>query len=185
MNSIESLLHPYIELESTVRELMADLCSDMCGMCTACCCRVDICEEALESAFLSRLLKRQELDAKDLDDRYGWLDQGGCSLEYGRPPICYAYFCDQLLARLPDDDARLATQVLGQLLHHVGRNALGDLHLVEIRNSDDLKKVDYDAIEERMNDAQAALGAIEEWIETGRLGKTEREILAVIPIEEL
>lgn len=185
MNSIESIIHPYIELECAVRELMGQLVSHTCGMCTACCCRVDICEETLQSAFLALLLKDQELGAKDLDDRYGWLDQRGCSLDYGRPPICYAYFCDQLLARLPDDDARLATRVLGQLLHHVGRNALGEWHLVEIRNSDDLEKVDFDAILERMDEAQTALGAIEEWTETGRLGKTEHEILRMIPIEEL
>ena len=134
MNSIEDLLEPYAELENSINQRMKELFSETCGMCTACCCRADICEEAMESAFLSRLLEKQGLSAIDMDDRYGWLDLNGCSLEYGRPPICYAYFCDQLLERLPDDESRLSARVLGQMMDHIGRNALGNLHLVEIKN---------------------------------------------------
>ena len=112
MHSIDDILEPYAELERSVRSLMTELFSETCSMCTACCCRADICEEATQSAFLSRLLKKQGLTEKDMDDRIGWLDLSGCTLKYGKPPICYAYFCDQLLARLPDDDTRYATTVL-------------------------------------------------------------------------
>ena len=80
MNSFEDFLEAYAELERSVKTLMGKLFSDTCALCTACCCRVDICEEATQSAFLSRLLKRQGLGAKDLDDRYGWLDQSGSRL---------------------------------------------------------------------------------------------------------
>jgi hypothetical protein len=184
MNALEDFLEAYAELERSIQELMGQLFSETCGLCTACCCRVDICEEAPQSAFLSRLLKRQELDAKDLDDRYGWLDQNGCSLEYGRPPICYAYFCDQLLVRLPDDETRYVTRVLGRLMDYIGENALNNWHLVEIMNSDDLMKVDFDVLSMRLDEAQQAYLVIEQFIESGRLGSAARVVLDAIPLED-
>ena len=184
MKNLEAFINGYAELESKIRSLMTELFEDTCGICTACCCRVDICEEAMQSAFLSLLLKQQGLDAKDLDDRYGWLDQQGCTLEVGRPPICYSYFCDQLLARLPDDDSRYATRVLGNLVDYVGREALNERHLVEIMNFDDLMKMDFDSLTLRLEEAQEACLVIEQFIETGRLSKEDHLVLSAIPLEE-
>ena len=184
MNSPEDLLEPYAELEQSVRRLMTELFSEICGMCTACCCRADICEEAAQSAFLSKLLRQQDLSAENMDDRYGWLDQNGCSLKYGRPTICYTYFCDELLHRLPDDEARLTAQVLGQLMDHIGRDALGSWHLVEIRNPDDLEKVSVDDISQRLEEAHAALAVIKEYLQTGRLSAADRTTLAEIELSD-
>ena len=184
MNTLEEFLEAYSELERSIQELMGQLFSETCGLCTACCCRVDICEEATQSAFLSRLLKKQELDAKDLDDRYGWLDQNGCSLKYGRPPICYAYFCDQLLMRLPDDETRYVTRVLGRLIDYIGENALNEWHLVEIMNSADLMKVDFETLAIRLEEAQQAYLIIEQFVGSGRLGSAARSVLSSIPLDE-
>ncbi len=183
MHPIDDILEPYAELEANLRQLMVELFSETCGSCTACCCRADICEEAPESAFLSKLLERQGLSVADMDDRYGWLDLDGCSLEYGRPPICYAYFCDELLARLPDDEDRLTAQVLGKLMEHVGKNALGNLHLVEIRNPSDLEKVNLDGLFQRLEEAQAAFEVIEEYLKAGRLSAADRATLAAIELD--
>ncbi|RKX33656.1 MAG: hypothetical protein DRP64_20745 [Verrucomicrobia bacterium] len=184
MYSIDSILKPYIELESSVRLLMTQLFSETCGMCTACCCRADICEEATGSAFLSRLLERQELFVDNMDDRYGWLDLDGCSLDYGRPPVCYTYFCDELLARLPDDDARHTARVLGRLMDHVGKDALGDWHLVEIMDPDDLGMIAPEDILLRLEESRAALDVVEEYMHTGRLTATGLEILARISLDD-
>ena len=184
MNSIDDLLLPYSELETAVRDLMAQLFSDTCGMCTACCCRADICEEAIESAFLSRLLKQQGLSAEDMDDRIGWLDLSGCTLKYGKPPICYSYFCGQLLARLPDDETRLATRVLGKLMHHIGQRALGDWNLTEIQRVEDLEKINLAEITERLNEAQTALDVITTFVSSGRLDKSDYQILSTITTDE-
>ena len=184
MHSIDDILEPYSELETAVRQLMMELFGETCGMCTACCCRADICEEATGSAFLSKLLERQGLSAGDMDDRYGWLDLHGCSLEYGRPPVCYTYFCDELLARLPDDEARLAAQVLGKLMDHVGQKALGGWHLVEIMNPADLEKVDPDGLSQRLEEAQAAFEVVGKYIQSGRLGAADRETLSAIELDD-
>ncbi len=163
---------------------MVQICSDTCGMCTACCCRADICEEAADSAFLSKLLKRQGIDADQMDERFGWLDLHGCALEYGRPPVCYAYFCDELIDRLPDDEARRTVQTLGRLMHHIGLNALGEWHLVEIRNEGDLQKVDLGDLSRRLEEAQTAFEVIESFMETGRLNAADRETLSAITTDD-
>jgi len=184
MHSIDDILEPYAELEASIRHLMVELFSEICGMCTACCCRADICEEAMGSAFLSKLLERQGLSVVDMDDRYGWLDLNGCSLEYGRPPICYTYFCDQLLARLPDDESRYTAQVLGKLMDHIGKDALGSWHLVEIMSPNDLDKVQTNGIFQRLEEAQAAFEVIGEYIQSGRLSAADRETLSTIELDD-
>ena len=184
MHLIDDILEPYAELEASVRQLMVELFSEICGMCTACCCRTDICEEALGSAFLSKLIEKQGLSGVDMDDRYGWLDLNGCLLEYGRPPICYTYFCDQLLARLPDDESRYTAQVLGRLMDHIGKDALGSWHLVEIMSSNDLNKVKANEIFQRMEEAQAAFEVIREYLQSGRLSAADRETLSAIETSE-
>lgn len=184
MNSFNEILEPYAELESDIRQLMTRLFSSTCGICTACCCRADICEEATESAFLLKLLRRQGLDPESMDERFGWLDLHGCSLEYGRPPICYSFFCDELLARLPDDDSRYAARILGNLIHHVGCKALGGWHLVEVMEESDLEKINIAGISQRLEEARAAYKIIEEYMGSGRLSTSDREVLAVITTDE-
>lgn len=138
----------------------------------------------MQSAFLSQLLTLQGVSPDDMDDRFGWLDLHGCSLTSGRPPVCYSYFCDQLLARLPDDETRIAANVLGKLMHHIGQNALGEWHLVEIMNQEDLEKIDVKQLQLRLEEAEAALEVIQGFCQTGRLNAVSRKILAVITIEE-
>ena len=174
----------YAELESDVRGLMVRLFSETCGMCTACCCRADICEEATESAFLLKLLHMQGLNPDAMDERFGWLDLHGCSLEYGRPPVCYSYYCDELLERLPDDETRYVARKLGNLIFHVGYKALGSWHLVEVMEESDLDKIDAEALFQRLEEARAAFGIIEQYVEVGSLNLSDREILSVITTEE-
>ena len=174
----------YVDLENQVRRLMMELCSDTCAICTACCCRADICEEVAESAFLSRLLERQGRRTEDFDERYGWLDLHGCTLDSGRPPVCYSYFCDELFSRLPDDETRHVASVLGKLMHHVGMNAHNELHLTEIRNESALAEANMEEISRRFDQARAAMQVIDAFIRSGRLEHADHEILSAITIEE-
>ena len=180
MAMLDDILPAYAELEANVGRLMARLFGETCGLCTACCCRVDICEEAQESAFLSRLLRMQGRTGGELDERLGWLDLHGCSLKHGRPPICYAYFCDELLARLPNDDTRFAVRILGNLMDHIGQQALDGLHLVEIRNESDLERVDCERLAQRLNEARDAFEALVAFLEGGRLDAATRMHLETI-----
>jgi len=134
----------------------------------------------MESAFLSSLLEEQGVTENDMDHRYGWLNHQGCSLKYGRPPICYAFFCDELLARLPDEEARYAARMLGRLMHYIGKDAVGGWHLVEIMNKEDLKKIQIDDLFQRMHDAQNAFQVLQHFVNAGRLTREDREILLKI-----
>jgi hypothetical protein len=181
--ALKTLINTYAELEQSVRILMTELFSETCGLCTACCCRADICEEATQSAFLSLLLEKQGLSEDHLDEKYGWLDLHGCSLEFGKPPICYAYYCDELLNRLPSDEARFSVRILGNLMQHIGERALGEWHLVEIMSPADLEKLDFPVLFQRLEEAQAALDVIQVCLQTGRLTASDHAILGFISDE--
>jgi len=157
---MDDFLKAYIEFEIRLREMMITVCGNMCGMCTACCCRADICEEARDSAFLQLLLKRQGFTEFDFDDQYGWLEHQGCRLEYGRPPVCYEYFCDELLEAMPDERFQELMRRAGKLIDLIGQNALGEIHLTEIRNPADLEKVSVERLFQRLEEAKAALAEI-------------------------
>lgn len=164
----------YIELERAVQELIAMHCASFCALCTACCCRADICEEAIDSLFLQRLHRRHQLDS----DRYGFLDTTGCTLSAGRPPVCYSFFCDELLAAQEDGLQRDLLRLLGRLVSLVGEQALGPAHLVELMDEECLAKINYDKLARRVERALDALELIRSGLQSGRLDASARQTLS-------
>lgn len=150
------ILWRYAALEHDVQRLIGSRCGAACGRCTSRCCRTDLCEEAFESAFLKRL-HGQNRDSTMFSDRYGWLTEHGCGLALGRPPICYEFFCDELLAVQPDATHRYVLQVIGRLVSHIGRDALGHIHLVEITNENEFAGLSLESFKEKLNQARSAL----------------------------
>ncbi|MBN2162350.1 MAG: hypothetical protein JXR25_01350 [Pontiellaceae bacterium] len=185
MKPIDQFTESYIELETAISERMQTLCTESCGLCTACCCRADICEETLCSAFLRRIMEHAEINPSDIDDRYGWLEQDGCSLAFGRPPICYAFFCDELLARMPDEESRWVTQVLGRLLIHVGDEVLSGAHLVEIETDNTLENLNWETLAKRIERAHRILSHIDAFFESGRISESGRRLLETVPLDVL
>lgn len=153
---LQHLLEEYAELERGVQELVSAQCREVCELCTSCCCRADLCEEALESPFLCAVHGRNELES----DRYGFLTETGCALETGRPPVCYEFFCGELLAAMPNDLHRNALRILGRLPSYAGENACGEMHLTEIINEDELEHLAFHRLESRCRKAFEALACI-------------------------
>ena len=182
---LDRFLAEYADFEEQVRETMDALFGADCALCTACCCRADICEEVLLSPFLSRLLDRQGFDERDFDDRYGWLDTGGCRLRCGRPPVCYAFFCGDLLGKAPDDEGRYVIEVLGMLMDFVGREALDGTDLCEIRDPAALARLDFEALSARLAIARRALAAVHAYLQSWRMTPPVRDALAAIPLREI
>ena len=115
----------------------------VCAMCTSVCCTPDICEESLDSAFLNRV--RSVCGEKSLFcDRFGWLTERGCALACGRPPVCYGFFCNEILDAL-DSGCREDVRKLGRIISGVGERALGSRHLVEL-DEDDLRRLDWERL---------------------------------------
>lgn len=165
-DALPSITWRYVALEREIQQMIQEQCGAHCAQCTACCCRADICEEALDSAFL-RHLHGQQRDSILFSERFGWLTENGCGLPIGRPPVCYEFFCADLLARLPDDDHRRALKTLGALINHVGRHALGDKHLVEISNDEEIHRLSLPAFRRRIESARAALEHLQFYFDNG------------------
>lgn len=90
---LDDLIRFHKEIEGVIARQIAEISSGTCKKCQVPCCREDICGEVDESYFLSRII-----DKKCRKKENKWLAGQGCILEYGRPLLCRAYFCDELLA---------------------------------------------------------------------------------------
>ncbi|HPR83623.1 MAG TPA: hypothetical protein PLD51_07175 [Pontiellaceae bacterium] len=177
MNSqLKHLLEEYAALERGVQELVSAQCREVCELCTACCCRADLCEEALESPFLCAVHGKDELDS----DRYGFLTETGCALETGRPPVCYEFFCDELQAAQPDELHRSVLLILGRLPAYAGEKAHGDAHLAEIMQAEELDHLAFQRLEKQMQNAREALDCIRAFYNDGTLPEHSRKVLSRI-----
>jgi len=178
---LKKLLKEYAELERGVQELVGSQCGPVCGLCTvACCCRADICEEALGSPFLRLLHGKDTLES----DGYGFLTETGCSLEIGRPPICYEFFCEELLTAQPDDRHRDLLKILGRLPTHAGKNAHGEAHWVEIMQEEALNNLAFQRLEKQMQESFQALEILREFFNEGTLPEDAGRVLNRISVTE-
>jgi hypothetical protein len=180
------ILWRYAALEREVQLLIGSRFSVFCSLCPSCCCRTDICEEAFDSAFLKRL-HGQERSSVAFSDRYGWLTERGCGLTLGRPPVCYEFFCDEVLAIQKDDTHRYLLHLLGKLVSHVGKNALGHSHLAEISDEADLDRLSLESFKEKLNQARAAMDHVRFFYDNGFFDQNAIEQFRPIldPPEEL
>jgi hypothetical protein len=170
---LKHLLEEYAELERGVQELVNAQCREACELCTACCCRADLCEEALESPFLRLLHSRDELES----DRYGFLTETGCALELGRPPVCYEFFCAELLAAQPDDLQRDLLRILGRLPTYAGQNAYGSASLAEIMDKEELEHLAFQRLEKQLQESFQALEILNTFYNTGALPNDANRVL--------
>lgn len=159
ISDIEKIIHQYTSFETDVREAIETLCAPYCRDCVNICCKPTFCQETIDSPFLSRL--REKFPPKiRYSNKHGWLTEKGCALLTGRPPVCYEFFCRDILTALSDDSRRHDIEALGRLISHIGKNALGSRHLVEIMTSDKLHRVRYSRFERRLAEAEAVFAAI-------------------------
>lgn len=163
------ILWRYAAIERETQTLIESRCHFVCTDChSGCCCRADICEEAFDSALLKKLHGEKRSSSR-FSDRYGWLTPQGCSLALGRPPVCYEFFCEEILHHLPDDTHRYILKTLGKLVSHVGRDSSGKNYLIEIRTEEELDQVDLAPFYERVSEAKAALAHIRTFYDHGEL----------------
>ncbi|MCU0856997.1 MAG: hypothetical protein MUC65_01150 [Pontiellaceae bacterium] len=179
MNSrLNHLLEEYADLERGVQGLISAQCRETCELCTARCCRADICEEALDSPFLQTLHGHTELES----DRCGFLTEYGCSLEIGRPPVCYEFFCEEILESQPDELHRDVLRILGRLPAFAGEQAHGKTHLVEIMQEDRLEKLNFQTLEKRLHQSFRMLEIIRTFYIEGTLPEDACKTLRQIPV---
>ncbi len=177
------LVHAYADLETRVREMVSALCGSACGVCTSRCCTPDICEETLASAFLT-FLRSVCCPGVVFTDQFGWQGVGGCELRVGRPPVCYEFYCREILECFPRPYERYLMRVLGSLIAYVGKDAAGCVSLVAIRTREALRTVDAAQVLERIGHACAALGAVQDYMECGVMNDAAGPVLERILTRE-
>ena len=121
----------HIDVEAILQSLAALLDDTPCARCTSVCCREVMCRESVDSDFLRFLLGSR---IADYDADAGWYVPGsGCRLGFGRPLVCYEYFCEQF-------DAQHASQLrqLSRALKTLYANVHAGQHMLVV---DDISRI--------------------------------------------
>ncbi len=168
MADLDLLLREYAQFEENLRKVMTAMCAAHCCACARVCCREELCRETLESPILN-LLSRNFPPSADYSSQNGWLTQNGCALSIGRAPVCYHFLCREILVSRPTPLDRYMLEVLAALVNHIGKNALGGRHLVEIMNPDDLGRVKLSRFKKKLAQAQTAFNIVRDYFDHGHL----------------
>ncbi|MFA5687944.1 MAG: hypothetical protein WC959_02150 [Kiritimatiellales bacterium] len=150
---LQHFAESYAALEQRVQNFIHSICAGSCTLCSTCCCRADLCEEALDSPFLKMLHRRDELES----DAYGFLTETGCALTAGRPPVCYEFFCAELLAGIDAETGNLL-RIAGELLLAAG-NISGDLQIADL-SAAELARLDLTVLENQLCAAENIMNQI-------------------------
>ena len=117
----------HIEVESILQSLAALQDDVPCARCTSVCCREVMCRESVDSDFL-RFVLGPRVDDYAVND--GWHVPGsGCRLSYGRPLVCYEFFCESF-------DAQDAAQLrqLSRAFKALYANAFAGQHMLVVED---------------------------------------------------
>ena len=182
MTDLNSLLREYAFFEEKVGMAITGRCVANCCVCTRVCCREEICRETVESPFLC-LLRQKFSPSTGYNSEFGWLTKTGCALSIGRAPVCYHFLCNDILISQPSLLDCYTLEVLAALVNHIGKDALGRRHLVEIIDGDDLYRVKLSRFEKKLSEAQAAFNVIMDYCKHGCLD--DRRITALSRIHPL
>lgn len=128
-NKIVQLINRYVSLEKEIQKMVDQVCRQYCEKCFSRCCREEMCRESTESSFLAMLVEEQGVG---YDTRSGWMGPSGCRLAYGRPLVCYEYFCDDILGRHSFRNTKITEIVHG--FTTIGTRAHGGKHLMCIED---------------------------------------------------
>lgn len=185
MSELDKIIEMYIDFEKKVSMTMTAMCTAHCSACATVCCREELCRETVEAPFLCLLRKEAPALAAYSSDR-GWLTDSGCALSMGRAPVCYHFLCTDILASQNTQIDRYMLEVLAALINHIGKNALGDRHLVEILDLEDLQRVKLPQFSKKLLEAQTAFNAVEAYLNTRCFDEHSiPEITNILPLSRL
>ena len=127
-------LEEYVRLERHVQNIVTTYCAPTCAACRRRCCHACFCQESWRAPWLRAAVALpgaiRRRAASELVE--GYLARDGCRLRFGRPPVCYEFFCETIEDRLATDSRRYAFRVLSHALSFAGRGAVARTHLVEL-----------------------------------------------------
>ena len=144
----------HIDEESILQSLAALQNQNPCASCPHVCCKEVLCRESIDSDFL-RFVLGSRVDDYNVSD--GWLVPGsGCRLSYGRPLVCYEFFCEKFEAQ----DWTQPKQ-LSRALKTVYANAFAGQHILVVEDISRITvhklNIIYDRLEKLRGMANEAL----------------------------
>jgi len=142
---IDDIIDGYIALEKELQKLIHQVIGPFCSNCRGECCKAEICKESTESAFLEILIKKQQIQ---YDNRSGWLGASGCRLEFGRPLVCYEFFCEDVVKNAIFKASPIQAIITDFV--SIGKNAHGNTHLICVQNLDCLSSRKIEKIDDNI-----------------------------------
>jgi hypothetical protein len=179
MRELEQILKDYAAFETEVRNFSSELWFQWCSNCREVCCKAVYCRETLESPFLFLLSKNHSSEVS-YSTQKAWLNETGCKLSVGRPPVCYEFLCGTILEAQQTGMQRYAMIVLSKLISHIGKCALGSRHLIEVMDPADLKKVRYSRFQKRLSEARNAFDVLQLFFRGHKLEDDALKVLSKI-----
>jgi hypothetical protein len=128
-NKLPILFQKYSSLEKEIQKRTKEISEHFCKECPSKCCKEEMCRESIESKFLYILTEKQNVD---YDRQKGWIGPSGCRLNYGRPLVCYEFFCERILSN-NNFRASNIQQIIKEFIS-IGNRAYGNTHLICIDN---------------------------------------------------
>ncbi|QTA91004.1 hypothetical protein [Desulfonema magnum] len=172
MSELDKILNQYISFEARVGKRITSLCAPYCSACTNICCKPDFCRETNDSPFLS-LIREKFSPSVTYDREQGWITPTGCALLVGRPPVCYEFFCNNIIMGQAGDMHVQMISLLGMLISYIGKNALAHHHLVEIMTAEKLHKVKFSRFERRLAEAEIGFAIAESFYENNAISDSD------------
>jgi hypothetical protein len=112
--------------------------------------------------------------------RKTWLNEAGCKLSVGRPPVCYEFLCANILDAQEMGMHRYAMIVLSKLVAHIGKRAFGSRHLIEVMDPADLKKIKYSRFQKPLSEARNAFDVVQFFFSGHKLEDDDLKVLSKI-----
>jgi hypothetical protein len=144
------VVHEYTQLEFQIRKLITSLCFPFCRHCINYCCQEKFCNESISSFWLNLVWQNSGYQLSQYDADLGWLTDSGCRLDTGRPPVCYSFLCQEILTKLSPNDPLDPLIEIAKLIPQVGKNAIGNKHLVTLTASEIMERLDFTKLSRRI-----------------------------------
>jgi hypothetical protein len=142
----------HIEVESILQSLSALQNENPCASCASVCCKELLCRESVDSDFLRFVLGAR---VDDYSARDGWYVPGsGCRLGFGRPLVCYEFFCEQF-----DPQAVSTIRQLSHAFKQVYSRALAGQHILVVDDISTISEYRLTIIHDRLEQLKAQANA--------------------------
>jgi hypothetical protein len=146
ISMLKTLFDRYVILERQIQSIIIHVSGDFCAKCSSPCCKECFCKESIESPFLATLIKKQKIA---YHAKKGWMSPSGCRLDYGRPIVCYDFFCDAI-----GNNQSFQTADIQKIVREfitIGNKAFGNIHLICVDNLETLSLKKIDKMLQRIN----------------------------------